>query len=991
MLLLAGILFFPLCLLASDLPQTPSISPNPSQPVYIRGETITLICSSPDGSTVSGVKYFKNNEKIHTGDTPLLILSTITSDVSGNYSCMFWDDKGENQTESSISDTVSIRVIDPPSSPSISLTPSYPVYIRGEKVTVICSLPVDFAVNGIKYYRNGSEVHAEKILVIPTVTNGDAGIYYCIYQETKDGRTVMSSPSNTVTIRVIDPLGAPSIALNPSHPVYINGEMVTVTCSSPIDSAVKNIKYFRNGADTSTEEILVIPEVTHEHAGNYSCEYKEMRDGRTITSPFSNIVIISVVDPLRAPSITLNPSHPVYISGEKVNVTCSSPSDSAASSITYYRNGRKNSNEEILVISSVAHVNAGNYSCEYKEMKNGRTIKSPISNTVIISVVDQPPSPSISLNPTHPVYVIGEMITILCSPLAGSAVSGIKIYSKKQKSDSKDRLVIPKVTHSNAGDYFCLYQEMKGGRTITSLPSNTVTVHVIDPLPVPTLEEKSHKPIYLLGDDLYLICSASSLYYVTHIHIYRNNEYVAHVRKDQQFSLSYNITSLQKPMCGSYSCQYSAKVSGREIQSPKSNSLHITLTDPLPFPTLEEKSHKPIYLLGDDLYLICSASSLYYVTHIHIYRNNEDVAHVRKDQQFSLSYNITSLQKPMCGSYSCQYSAKVSGREIQSPKSNSLHITLTDLPSPPLLSINPNHSMYVNGEKISLLCNAGFEGALYIVYKNGKPIDLKYLFTIKNDSGGSYTCSYKKNIKERLVESNNSVPVIFTVIEPPPPPNITFDSPVQKVEDRFQVTLNCSISIPDSNISRSFYFIRADVDNKSRNTRGVSASLVWDLEPVENALFYCEYEVEISGRNVRSARSNMLIVPLTEASFFSSPVIAGIIGGLALLICLIMILTVYIRNKKGNRKNSLRFSWYWKEKQSQHKIPSPRPKSPLKNAQEPLECARISRAASINLSELSITEKDEDASHDTMNFSTFQLHKRNNEEDLCSWAGQSEA
>ncbi|CAH2294644.1 Hypothetical predicted protein [Pelobates cultripes] len=96
--------------------------------------------------------------------------------------------------------------------------------------------------------------------------------------------------------------------------------------------------------------------------------------------------------------------------------------------------------------------------------------------------------------------------------------------------------------------------------------------------------------------------------------------------------------------------------------------------------------------------------------------------------------------------------------------------------------------------------------------------------------------------------------------DPLSPPSLILENPVQKVGNHFQVTLNCSV--PDSNLNRTFHYFRINAENDNRNATGVSVSIVWQLESIDNVVFYCEYEEDIHGRNVKSGKSKYLPVTL---------------------------------------------------------------------------------------------------------------------------------
>lgn len=101
---------------------------------------------------------------------------------------------------------------------------------------------------------------------------------------------------------------------------------------------------------------------------------------------------------------------------------------------------------------------------------------------------------------------------------------------------------------------------------------------------------------------------------------------------------------------------------------------------------------------------------------------------------------------------------------------------------------------------------------------------------------------------------------LFLFLDPLPAPNLTLGYSVEKVNDGFQVTLNCSA--PDSDLMRTFYFIETSDKHSEKNVTDYSASLKWELGRISHGTFYCEYEEEIQERKIRSRRSQALTIPL---------------------------------------------------------------------------------------------------------------------------------
>eukprot|EP00061_Rhincodon_typus_P007928 g30088.t1 len=97
---------------------------------------------------------------------------------------------------------------EPPTEPSISLSPAFPVYLEGEMVTIECVLPSGISLARFRL-RKGSLSIVEDTVGRPSLRhtirnldNSSEGLYTCSYKTLVLGRWVTSSPSRSVSIIV---------------------------------------------------------------------------------------------------------------------------------------------------------------------------------------------------------------------------------------------------------------------------------------------------------------------------------------------------------------------------------------------------------------------------------------------------------------------------------------------------------------------------------------------------------------------------------------------------------------------------------------------------------------------------------------------------------------------------------------------------------------------------------------------------------------------
>ncbi|XP_040176986.1 uncharacterized protein LOC120909278 [Rana temporaria] len=328
--------------------------------------------------------------------------------------------------------------------------------------------------------------------------------------------------------------------------------------------------------------------------------------------------------------------------------------------------------------------------------------------------------------------------------------------------------------------------------------------------------------------------------------------------------------------------------------------------------------------------------------------------------------------------------------------SNCSIVFCCDVPVAPVLTLVPNYQLYVTGETLEMLCVASADYNFNIrkndqlLMKSTVPgIVYRYpIQSLNHGDSGNYTCTYNRNIQGRILESFTSQPLNVHVIDSLPAPNLTLGYSVEKVNDGFQVTLNCSA--PDSDLMRTFYFIETSDKHSEKNVTDYSASLKWELGRISHVTFYCEYEEEIQERKIRSRRSQRLTIPLAGPSLLSPPAVAGIIGVVSLLLCLALVLIFYMKYKRKYKEKRLHFSLYWKtpkKASKQHILNHAKSKEEVNQDQENLR--KVSRKSK----RLSIATAKEDKSEDiAMNFFTFQTGQSKNvpDDDLSTFQSQPE-
>ncbi|KAJ1137518.1 hypothetical protein NDU88_003916 [Pleurodeles waltl] len=135
-------------------------------------------------------------------------ISTSDPGAEGSYSCLYSIETFRRAIQSRESGTVSISVTDPPPVPSITLSPHYTVYIRGEPVTVTCITSTEHTPFNFRFFKKtggqSMEVSSTERASheISTSDPGAEGSYSCLYSIETFRRAIQSRESGTASISV---------------------------------------------------------------------------------------------------------------------------------------------------------------------------------------------------------------------------------------------------------------------------------------------------------------------------------------------------------------------------------------------------------------------------------------------------------------------------------------------------------------------------------------------------------------------------------------------------------------------------------------------------------------------------------------------------------------------------------------------------------------------------------------------------------------------
>ncbi|KAG1955814.1 hypothetical protein F2P79_007800 [Pimephales promelas] len=215
-------------------PVNPVISISPSG-VIVEGDSVTLNCIS-DSNPPAGIHWIKRG--MFVGSGRIFIISKIRSDDSGEYKCKSINKHGEKY-----SDTVTLNVMYPPRSVSVSISPSG-VIVEGDSVTLNC-ISDSNPPAGIYWFKRGMFVGSARIFSISKIRSDDSGEYKC-KSINKHGEKY----SDNVTLNVMYPPRSVSVLISGSG-VIVEGDSVTLKCISDSNPPAVNFSWFKENESSA--------------------------------------------------------------------------------------------------------------------------------------------------------------------------------------------------------------------------------------------------------------------------------------------------------------------------------------------------------------------------------------------------------------------------------------------------------------------------------------------------------------------------------------------------------------------------------------------------------------------------------------------------------------------------------------------------------------------------------------------------------------------
>ncbi|GAB0202220.1 Fc receptor-like protein 6 [Grus japonensis] len=292
------------------------------------------------------------------------------------------------------------------------------------------------------------------------------------------------------------------------------------------------------------------------------------------------------------PNITVTPEKMEYLIGDTVSLQCVAPWTKEkiqgfqfSGTSGWAVDVRTTKRTYTYRFNITGPKDGGAHACTYTVINRlRRPFRSQESKSIILSVRDHPPQPTLTFNSSTSVVIEGQTLVFLCKAPAGDAERRFRFYKEKVKvinvnelilRENEAQLQVVEINQNFSGNFTCGYEEKTEGRWIPSYPSQAVQVLVKDLPSQPALLLDPPSGEVTDGDPLILTCVVNGSVSQRKFYFYKDG--------DEQFSETttmgqslFNVPVATTALTtGDFTCRYEEKVNDQWIPSPFSQSMTV--------------------------------------------------------------------------------------------------------------------------------------------------------------------------------------------------------------------------------------------------------------------------------------------------------------------------------------------------------------------------------------------------------------------------------
>ncbi|XP_067298569.1 B-cell receptor CD22-like [Pseudorasbora parva] len=402
----------------------------------------------------------------------------------------------------------------------------------GESVTLTCKSSCSLPDNTpFIWYRDTHTLTDQTAnqLQLQSVSRSDTGFYSCAVTGQR-----LKSPA--VYLKVGYPPKSVSVSVSPS--VIVEGDSVTLSCSSDSNPPAVNFRWFKGEMILGSGGVYSISNISSDDSGEYKCRSRNKYGEKD-----SDAVKINVMYAPRDVVVTLNSSG-VIVEGDSVTLSCSSDSNPPAE-ISWIKGELNVGSGGVYSISNIRSDGSGEYKCRSRNKYGEKD-----SHAVKINIMYAPRDVVVTLNSSG-VIVEGDSVTLSCSSDSNPPAVNFSWFKGETLLGSGDTYRITNIESEASGKYHCSARNKHGSQI-----SAPVNVNVMYP-------PKSVSPSVIVeGDSVTLSCSSDSNPPAVNFSWFKEDQTSA-VGSGQSFSIS----SFNSSFSGRFYCEAQNKYGSQRSAS----------------------------------------------------------------------------------------------------------------------------------------------------------------------------------------------------------------------------------------------------------------------------------------------------------------------------------------------------------------------------------------------------------------------------------------
>ncbi|XP_053085280.1 sialoadhesin-like [Pangasianodon hypophthalmus] len=427
----------------------------------VEGDSVTLSCSSDANPPVLTYSWFKQRA---AADTLLTTgqnysISSISSQHSGLYYCTAHNQLGQHNSTPTHLDVL----YSPKNTRAVVLSSGDTV--EGGSVTLSCSSDANPPVLNYSWFKQRAA--ADTLLTtgqnytISNISSQHSGLYYCTahnqlgqHNSTPTHLDVLDSPKNTSAVIL-------------SSGDTVEGDSVTLSCSSDANPPVLTYSWFKQRADAdtllTTGQNYSISSISSQHSGLYYCTAHNQL-GQHNSTPTHLDVLHSPKD---TSAVVLSSGD--IVEGESVTLSCRSDANPPVLTYSWFK--QRAAADTLLTIgqnysiSSISSQHSGLYYCTAHNQLGQHN-----STPTRLDVLDSPKDTrAVVLSSGHTVE--GDSVTLSCSSDANPPLLNYTWFKQRAAADTLlttgQNYTISSISSQHSGLYYCTARNQLGQHNST--------------------------------------------------------------------------------------------------------------------------------------------------------------------------------------------------------------------------------------------------------------------------------------------------------------------------------------------------------------------------------------------------------------------------------------------------------------------------------------------------------------------------------------------